>query len=90
MLHEVLGTIDTPEQFEANRWRMANRVWDRMIATDSRECRACHVFDQADLDAQEHRTARKHMKAANEGETCINCHKGIVHRLPDPPAKQRS
>jgi cytochrome c-type protein NapC len=25
---------------------------------------------------------RKHMKAKEEGKTCIDCHKGIAHQLP--------
>ena len=28
--HEIMGTIDTPEKFEAHRWKMANRVWAKM------------------------------------------------------------
>ena len=40
VLHEILGTIDTPEKFEAHRWNMANRVWAKMQASDSRECRS--------------------------------------------------
>jgi len=35
--HERGGTIDTQEKFEAQRWEMANRVWDKMRATESRE-----------------------------------------------------
>lgn len=34
VLHEILGTIDTPEKYEAHRWDMASRVWEKMKATD--------------------------------------------------------
>ena len=85
VVHEVLGTIDTPEKFEARRWRLANVVWRKMEATDSRECRACHAFSQMDHEKQDRRTARRHQRAEREGRTCIACHKGVAHRLPDPP-----
>ncbi len=83
--HELLGTIDTPEKFAAQRWRLANVVWRKMEANDSRECRNCHSFAQMDLLAQAPRTARQHERAETNGRTCIGCHKGLAHRLPDPP-----
>ena len=43
--HELAGTIDTPEKFEARRWHMANSVWEKMRKTDSRECRVCHDYE---------------------------------------------
>lgn len=83
--HEILGTIDTYEKFEAHRWRMANRVWDRMERTDSRECRECHDFGAMDL-AEQGRSARsRHAKAEDQGVTCIECHQGVAHYLPDEP-----
>src|SRR5262245_5103738 len=39
VLHKVLGTIDTPEKFEAKRARLAEHEWARMKANDSQECR---------------------------------------------------
>lgn len=83
--HEILGTIDTPEKFEARRWEMANRVWDKMRANDSRECRDCHSFDHMDLSAQDRFARKKHERAVDKGETCIDCHTGIAHREPDEP-----
>ena len=69
--HEILGTIDTEEKFEAHRWKMANRVWEKMHASDSRECRSCHTAAAMDL-AEQTRTARKkHKRAEAEGVTCI-------------------
>ncbi len=82
LLHHFLGTVDTPEKFEANRLHMAEKVWDYMKATDSRECRNCHVFDAMDLAGQNGRAARKHEEMHETGETCIDCHKGEAHELP--------
>ncbi|MES9880354.1 MAG: NapC/NirT family cytochrome c [Sedimenticola sp.] len=83
--HEILGTIDTPEKYEAARWKMANRVWDKMKANDSRECRSCHSYENMDLAAQDRSARRKHGNATDKGKTCIDCHKGIAHEEPDEP-----
>ena len=83
--HEILGTIDTPEKYEKHRWDMATRVWAKMKATDSRECRSCHSFDRMDLSAQDKIARKKHDSATDKGKTCIDCHKGIAHEEPDEP-----
>jgi cytochrome c-type protein NapC len=83
--HEIMGTIDTPEKYEARRWHMANVVWDKMKASDSRECRSCHSFEQMDLSSQDRFARKKHEKAPERGETCIDCHKGIAHEEPEEP-----
>lgn len=85
LYHKAVGTIDTPEKFEAKRWQLANRVWDQMKANDSRECRNCHDFDSMDLSEQDRSARKKHAKAPVEGRTCIDCHKGIAHEYPDRP-----
>lgn len=84
--HELIGTIDTAEKYEQHRWRMANRVWQKMEATDSRECRTCHSDEAMDLSAQDSTAKKKHRRARENGETCIVCHQGLVHRLPDEPS----
>jgi cytochrome c-type protein NapC len=83
--HEIIGTIDTPEKFEAHRWRMANRVWAKMKATDSRECRECHTFAKMDLSEQDRFARKKHERAVDRGQTCIDCHQGIAHEEPKKP-----
>lgn len=83
--HEVMGTIDTPEKYEARRWDMANRVWEKMRATDSRECRNCHSFENMDFDYQDRSSAKKHKWAIENGKTCIDCHQGIAHKYPEEP-----
>ena len=37
VLHKVLGSIDTPEKFEAKRLQLAKNEWARMKKTDSAE-----------------------------------------------------
>jgi cytochrome c-type protein NapC len=84
--YEITGSIDTPEKFEAHRWAMANHIWEKMRANDSRECRVCHSLASMDLENQSKSAARKHAKAEKAGKTCIDCHRGLVHKEPDPPA----
>jgi cytochrome c-type protein NapC len=81
----LLGTIDTPEKFEAHRFEMAQRVWASMADSNSKECRNCHAFDRMDPAKQKDRSAVKHEGAVEDNKTCIDCHKGIVHK----PVHQR-
>lgn len=90
VLHEFLGTIDTPEKYEQHRWDMANRVWAKMKATDSRECRSCHDYTQMDLSEQDRSARNRHGRAEDEGKTCIDCHKGVVHEEPDEPEEEEA
>lgn len=86
--HEIMGTIDTPEKYEAMRWDMASRVWDKMRKSDSRECRSCHEWDQMDLAEQDRSARKRHGRAQDEGKQCIDCHKGIAHEEPDEPDEE--
>ena len=83
--HEIIGTIDTPEKYEAHRWDMATRVWEKMRASNSRECRSCHDYSQMDLAEQSRSARNRHGRAEDEGKTCIDCHKGVAHEEPDEP-----
>ncbi len=80
---KITGIIDTKEKFNGHRMEMATREWARMKASDSRECRNCHSFEAMSADLQRKTPYKKHMAAKAEGKTCIDCHKGIAHRLPD-------
>lgn len=82
LLHKVLGSIDTPEKFEAKRLELAENVWETMKETDSRECRNCHDFESMDYMDQGRRAVDQHIEGFDEGKTCIDCHKGIAHSLP--------
>ena len=83
VLHKILGTIDTPEKFDAHRLELAKHEWDRMKANNSQACRNCHNFEYFDYGVQGRRSANMHQAGLNEGKTCIDCHKGIAHRLPE-------
>ncbi len=83
LLHKALGTINTREKFEGKRLELAKHVWEAMKKTDSRECRNCHNFEFMDFTEQGRRAVNAHSKALDEGKTCIDCHKGIAHELPD-------
>ncbi|WP_422137087.1 NapC/NirT family cytochrome c [Endozoicomonas sp. ALD040] len=77
------GKVDTPVKFEAHRKAMAEREWARMEANDSQECRNCHTQESMELSEQSLLAVKNHTAAEKNGETCIQCHKGIAHKLPD-------
>lgn len=79
---KIVGSIDTPEKFEAKRMTLATHEWERMKSNDSRECRNCHSFEAMSAEKQKQTPYKKHMKAKADGQTCIDCHKGIAHHLP--------
>lgn len=81
---KVFGTIDTREKFEEKRRELAGHEWERMKANNSLECRNCHQFESMDFTRQSKRAADAHSSQLASGEkTCIDCHKGIAHQLPD-------
>lgn len=83
LFHKIAGTIDTKEKFESKRLELAENVWASMMASDSRECRNCHAYESMDFHKQRRRAADKMQVAMKKGETCIECHKGIAHKLPE-------
>ena len=84
LVAHVMGTIDTPEKFRARRAYLAQREWARMKENDSQECRNCHHFDFMDFSEQGYRSVAQHSTALASGDkTCVDCHKGVAHRLPD-------
>lgn len=82
LYHKAMGSVDTPEKFEAKRLKLAQNVWRVMKETDSRECRNCHDYESMDYVKQGRRAVQQHIKGFDGGETCIDCHKGIAHSLP--------
>jgi cytochrome c-type protein NapC len=88
---KIFGTIDTREKFVDKRLELAQHEWARMKANDSLECRNCHGADFMDFTRQSPRAAFMHAKYLVPGErTCIDCHKGIAHQLPDMGVALRS
>ena len=83
LYHKIIGSIDTREKFLAARLDLASHVWETMKRTDSRECRNCHDDESMDFSVQEARSADRHEEGFDEGKTCIDCHRGIAHELPE-------
>jgi len=79
---KITGSIDSKEKFEARRIVLATHEWERMKERGSIECRNCHAFEAMSPELQKQTPYKKHMKAKDEGKTCIDCHKGIAHKLP--------
>lgn len=83
----LTGRISTQEKFDAYKPEMAQRVIDRMRDTDSRECRNCHSYDAMVAELQGRQAQRRHSLEYRQesGETCIDCHQGVAHSLPEFP-----
>ncbi len=80
----IFGTISTREKFLEERLVLAQHEWARLKANDSLECRNCHSEVSMDFTRQSQRAVEAHERFLVSGEkTCIDCHKGIAHRLPD-------
>jgi cytochrome c-type protein NapC len=56
-----------------------------MKETDSRECRSCHDQNRWDLAKQSKRARKKHdiEYMEEKDKTCIDCHKGLAHKMPE-------
>ncbi len=85
---EIIGKLDTMEKYESHRWEMANNVWAMLKRTDSVTCRSCHDFTQMNFEEQDRSARKRHARAMDKGQTCIDCHKGIAHEEPDDPADE--
>ncbi|MFK5914722.1 MAG: NapC/NirT family cytochrome c [Woeseiaceae bacterium] len=81
LLHKLIGSIDTPEKFEAKRLELSEHVWQTMRETDSRECRNCHAFNSMNLNSQKKSSQEAHQRGIKNNKTCIDCHMGIAHHI---------
>jgi cytochrome c-type protein NapC len=80
----IFGSINTRQKFLNMRLELAKHEWARLKANDSLECRNCHSTIAMDFTKQTQRAAEIHARYLVSGErTCIDCHKGIAHELPD-------
>ena len=81
---KIFGTIDSREKFLDKRRELAEHEWARLKANDSLECRNCHNYNSMDITRQSPRAGAIHERHLLSGDkTCIDCHKGIAHQLPD-------
>ena len=90
LLGELTGKLDSEEQYNAHKLAMAESVWQKMKASDSATCRSCHSFEAMDILAQQPDARKAHPVAIRSGETCIDCHRGVAHILPDMRASNAS
>lgn len=89
LYHAVVGSIDSREKFVAKRSQLASHVWESMRATDSRECRNCHSSGSMRMNLQKPDAQIFHGIATSLNKTCIDCHQGIAHELPDNSNQQK-
>ncbi|MGF1716481.1 pentaheme c-type cytochrome TorC [Photobacterium chitinilyticum] len=87
---KLTGAVDTPEKFSKHRLEMAKREWARMSANGSAECRSCHDYKSMDFEKMSADARDQMMGAAENDQSCIDCHKGIAHHLPDMSAGYKS
>ncbi|QBY03816.1 pentaheme c-type cytochrome TorC [Thalassotalea sp. HSM 43] len=80
---KVFGTINTREKFLSKRLELATHEWDRFTANNSLECKNCHDYDSMDFDDMSERAKVQMKMAAERDQSCIDCHKGIAHELPE-------
>lgn len=87
---KIFGTISTREKFLEKRLELAGHEWQRLKSNDSLECRNCHNFNYMDFTQQSKRAATQHERfLASKEKTCIDCHQGIAHKLPDMAAAKK-
>ncbi len=79
----IIGVIDTPEKYDAHRQAMADKVWSEMRDDDSANCRSCHINLEQSLDLQYEWARVNHQRMIKQDMTCIDCHQGIAHKLPN-------
>ena len=81
---KLFGTINTRQKFLEKRLELAQHEWVRLKSNDSLECRNCHTAAAMDFSRQAPRAAQMHETYLLTGQaTCIDCHKGIAHELPN-------
>lgn len=80
---KVFGTIDTREKFLEKRLELAQHEWARLSANGSLECRNCHDYNSMNWDKMSDNARRFMLPAAERNQSCIDCHKGIAHHLPE-------
>lgn len=80
---KIFGTINTREKFLGKRLELAQHEWARFAANNSLECRNCHDYNSMDWEVMSDNAKRFMRPAAERNQSCIDCHKGIAHQLPE-------
>jgi nitrate/TMAO reductase-like tetraheme cytochrome c subunit len=82
-IQEARGVISTEEKFKKERLRLAKAVWAEFKENNSENCRHCHQFN-ADVVAKQKEFVRPmHQQFLAGTATCVDCHKGVAHTVPD-------
>lgn len=76
-----IGREYIKERFEARRPELAKKVWANFAATNARECKACHQYANMVLEDQNPSARTLHTLAMGTDRNCVDCHKGITHKL---------
>lgn len=79
----IFNTVNTSEKFEDKRLEMASREWARFDRDDSLACKNCHEYDSMKWDEMSTLAQKQMKRAAEKDQSCVDCHKGIAHKLPD-------
>ncbi len=83
VLSHLMGDIGTREKFLEHRIVLAQREWARFDANNSKECRNCHDYAHMDFDKMRVTSQTIMRSAAERNASCVSCHKGIAHQLPE-------
>jgi nitrate/TMAO reductase-like tetraheme cytochrome c subunit len=68
------------ENFEKERPKLAKEVWAKFYATNARECRHCHDYNNMVFDQQKPSARVSHQTALKTDQNCIDCHRAITHK----------
>ncbi|WP_075319910.1 NapC/NirT family cytochrome c [Histophilus somni] len=79
----VTDKLPDEEAFEKHRLEMAKSVWQDLKESDSATCRSCHSFEAMEMSSQTSTAQKMHKTGIETNQTCIDCHKGIAHFMPE-------
>jgi len=81
IIPELRGVISTPEKYAERRGYLKRKVWTQFKENDSEYCMHCHQWEHMDLEQQGRMASRRHTRAQEAGQSCIDCHRGLVHAM---------
>ncbi|MCL6268787.1 NapC/NirT family cytochrome c [Sansalvadorimonas sp. 2012CJ34-2] len=77
-------TQDFPrEEFESRRWDLFEKSLDSFREHNSSTCKNCHNINNMSTQAQTKLAAHKHNDKQHLTKTCVDCHTGSAHKLPE-------
>jgi nitrate/TMAO reductase-like tetraheme cytochrome c subunit len=82
-IQEARGVISTEEKFKKERLRLAKAVWAEFKENNSENCQHCHRFSAEIVAKQKGFVQPMHQQFLSKAATCIDCHKGVAHAVPD-------